>query len=323
MTMNAFQKAGLPADVAAALTEVQRLRISWVDGAAAGTKMDVAAMRTEDTLLSAGKFADTFAAPTDDIANITIQPTKASGTITISGNPVADETFVVNGVTYTFKATPTDKKHVKITAGNNTTMAAAAAAAINTVENSRDTIGNQAVPQVVATSALGVVTITATADGPGNGPVVTDTGTTITISNTDPAAVTATFVSAGNTDAVTITPPGVTAVVFTIKTTPVNLEIDMGVKASDTLQAVETARIINAYEAKYGSLDVVATSALGVVTIRPKSVKKGNIITLTESATNVAVSGSGFLAGGTLTGGIKSTTDLSVATLCLVWFDKA
>lgn len=258
----------------------------------------------------------------DDKANITIQPTKASGTLTFTGAPTDGQTFVVNDVTYTFKTTPTLATHIARNTGGNQAaydaMAADTAAAINAYESRYlDGSTGHAVPQVVATSAAGVVTITSIEDGVGNGPVVTDTGSTITVDSTDPAAVTATFVSAGNTDAVTVN--GVT---FTVKTTPVDLDVDMAVLATDTLQAAELARAIRAYANKYGTLDATATNLLGVVTIRPLSAKKGNIITLTEGLSNVAVSGSGLLSGGTATGGIKSTTDLTGESLVVYWFNK-
>jgi hypothetical protein len=314
------QALGNPKNTFDAIKELQGLNVTIVDGAAAGTKMDIPAMRTEDTIISAIKFTDAAGAPVSDLANITIQGTKATGTITISGNPVADETITVNGAVYVWKAVPTSKLHLKITAGNNTTMAADVAAKINAYEGRYEAALNgdsNRQPAVVATSALGVVTVTSVEDGAGNGPIVTDTGTTITIASTNPGAVTATFVSAGNTDAIIVN--GVT---FTIKTVPVNLDKDMGVKASDTLQAAETVRIINAYQTKFGGLNVRATNALGVVTLTSLSPKSGNSITLTETSTNVAVSGSGYLSGGTATGGIKSTTDLSVSSLLVTWFNK-
>jgi hypothetical protein len=304
-----------------ALKEVQGLKISVVDGAAAGTKMNIAAMRTEDTIVAAVKLDDTWAAPTDDAANITIQSTKASGTITISGNPTADQTVTVNGVVYTWKATPTALNHVKITAGNNTTMATALKDAINAYETRVVTGLNgdaNHTAQVVATSAAGVVTVTSVADGAGNGPIVTDTGTTITISSTDPGAVTATCVSVAEDDAITVN--GIT---FTAKNTPTDTDLHADVKGTDTLMAAEFARVINAYQTKYGNLGAVATSALGVVTISAsEGYRTGNSITLSDTSTNVACSGSGYLAGGTATGGIKSTTNLSTSTLVVVWFDK-
>src|SRR4051812_42488552 len=60
---------------------------------------------------------------TEDSANCTINETRATGTVTISGNPVDGDTVVVGRYTYTFKTTPTALGHVKITAGNNNQMA--------------------------------------------------------------------------------------------------------------------------------------------------------------------------------------------------------
>lgn len=208
------QSLGNPKKLQEVVRELQGLRQVLVTGAAAGTAMACGNIGVEDTIVSALNLTDL----TDDTANITIQSKKASGTITISGNPVADETFVVNGVTYTFKATPAAKNHVKITAGDNTAMATAAAAAINAYEARYEARlngdGNRA-PSVVATSALGVVTVTAIAEG-----------------------------------------------------------------------------------------------------------TTGNALTLTENATNVAVSGAGTLAGGSATGSIKSTSALASKKVLVTFFDK-
>jgi len=301
-----------------AMQEIQGLNVSVVGGEAAATKMNVAALRSEDTLIAVLPM-DVTTGLTDDTANCTISATKATGTLTMSGDPVADETFVVNGVTYTWKAVPSLPTEVKISTGDDNAMAAAVASVVNAYE-ARKVNGNWNTAGVVASAASAVVTFTSVADGPGNGPVVTDVGTTITISNTNPAAVTATFVSAGDTDAVVVN--GVT---FTIKTVPVDPDLDMAVAADDTAQAVLLKNTVNQYEFKYGTLDVVVTNAAGVATISPLSSRKGNIITLTEASTNVAVSGSGFLAGGTNTGGFTSTTDLSAANLTVMvfWFNKS
>lgn len=200
--------------------ELQGLKCAVVAGAAAGTKMNVAALRKEDTIIAVHGVLDAAGSantPADDTANVTISETRATGTLTISGNPVAAETFVVNGVTYTFRAagTLTTSRDILITPGDNTAMAAAVAAAVNAYENRRLDTGNNNTPAVVATSALGVVTFTAVADG--------------------------------------------------------------------------TA---------------------------------GNALTLTESATNVAVSGAGTLTNGTATGGFTSTTNNTGKTMTVWFFDK-
>jgi hypothetical protein len=208
-----------PKGLLADLVEVQGRTMTVVTGATANTKINVAAMRKGDTLHNAIVFTDAGGAVADDAANMTIQDTHATGTLTISGNPVADETVTVNGNVYTWKAAANVKalNHVAITAGDNTAMAAALAAAINAYEaryQSQLHGDGWRTPAVSATSALGVVTVTALADG-------------------------------------------------------------------------------------------VA----------------GNSITITEASTNVAASGA-TLAGGTATGGVKSTTDLSAKHVLLVWSNK-
>jgi len=326
------------------LTELQGLRVNVVSGAAANTKMDVAPLRLEDTLLAAIITTDASnAAVTNDVANLTIQDTRAFGTLTISGNPVDGETFVVNGVTYTFKTTPASQYDVKITAGDNTAMATAVKNAINAYET-RDLGGfgitGKNVAAVVATSNAGVVTISSAIDGLGNGVVLTGTVTVLAATGTGTASATLTPVTvvADNTAVIS----GVT---FTAKVAPAPLPGAGGVPTvqfytkaaapaypgvagatagSDCATGHWLARVINDYEAMYGTLDVVATAhaTTGVVTLTPRKPLAGNVITLTESATNVAVTGSGTLTSGTNTGGVKSSTNLTGKTMTLIWFNK-
>lgn len=220
MTMQSLPKvvgggAGTEGALHKAVRELQGLRVATVAGAAAGTKMDIAAMRTEDTILSALSWTNAAAAaPAEDVANITIQDTRASGTLT-AASVNADDSCVVNGVTYTFKATPTQRNHIKYTEGNTDAQDATLLAnAINAYESHYD--GAKALkPAVVASANGAVVTVTALADG--------------------------------------------------------------------------TA---------------------------------GNSIVLTGTPVRLAASGAGTLAGGTATGGIKSTTNLTGKTLTVFWFDK-
>lgn len=197
--------------------ELQRLKVSVVTGAAAATKMNLAAIRAEDTVLSVLAVLDAAGSantPADDTAQVTISDIRATGTITVSGNPVNDETFVVNGKTYTFKTTPTLVEHVKIVAGDNNAMAANIKNAINAWEGRRLTT-KWRTPDVVATVATNVVTVKARLEG-----------------------------------------------------------------------------------------------------------AAGNAFTLTEAATNVAVSGAGTLTGGSDTGGIQSSTNNTGKTLMVYWYDK-
>lgn len=248
----------------------------------------------------------------EDVANITIQSTKASGTLTLVSAANAN-TCVVNGNTYTCKTTPTALNHFAVGA-SDTAAALNLKNAINAYEARWDGTKFRTAA-VVATSALGVVTVTSVVDGAGNGATVTETGDTITVSSTVPSAVTATFVSAVNTDALTVN-----GVAFTVKTTPVDLDVDMGVKATDTLQAVDMARAINAYELKHATLGVVASNVAGVVTIAPNVALAGNAIPLV-GGTNITASAA-QLANGTATGGIKSTTELAGKSLLVTWFNK-
>lgn len=310
--------AGIPDQIPAALKELQGLRVNLVAGAAAGTKMDIAAMRLEDTILSVLAF--NAGVPSDDTANCTIQATRASGTITGSvGLPNDGGTVVVNGVTYTYKTSPTALTHVKIGA----TFAATGdtlATVINNYENryTGASYGMNAPGVYAVSNGAGVVTVYSKADGAGNGPVVTSSdGTDLAVSNTNPAAVTVTAAAVDADDSVTVN--GVT---FTAKAVPSGDQQFLFTNADNTATALALANAVNAYQAKYGSLDVVATPAAAVVTFAPATARKGNIITLTENATNVAVSGSGFLTGGTNTGGFKSTTALAGQNVLVYWFNK-
>lgn len=323
--------------LANAVKELQGLNISHVAGVAAGTKMDIAAMRTEDTIIAA-LVEDTTSGVTsgDDKANITIQATAAFGTITISGDPVANETFVVNGATYTFKSALTGAdREVKITTGDNTAMALAAKNAINAWETRRlsgITVTGLNTPAVVATSNAGVVTVTSVIDGLGNGIVLTGTVSVLAATGTGTALATLTPVTvvADNTAVIS----GVT---FTAKVAPTGEQqfytkaaapafpgVAAATAGSDCATGHWLAKLINAYEAAHGTLDVVATAhaTTGVVSLVPRKPFAGNIITLTEAATNVAVTGSGTLTGGTNTGGIKSGTNLTGKSLVVYWFNK-
>jgi hypothetical protein len=306
---------GLNDQAGKAIRELQGLNVSLVTGASAGTKMDIAAMRADDTIISV--ICSAAGVLVSDTGNTTISSTTASGTVTMTDLPVADETVTVNGVAYTFVAAPTSRTDVLIGTGEEDT-GDNLAATINAYEG-RYAEGWNEKAVIASSNGAGVVTVTSVVGGLGNGPVVTDTGTTITISNTDPAAVTATLVSAGDTDAVTVN-----GTVFTIKTVPVSAWLDIAVLGTDTLQAEAMANAINTYDERFGSLDVVATSAIGVVTIAPRTARKGNIIQLSEDATNTVVSAA-FLASGTNTGGFVSSEDLSTTGadgVIVTWFNK-
>lgn len=308
-----------PAALKNVLAELQGVNVTLVDGAAAGTAMAIPGIRQEDTILAAIAYADTWAAPTDDKANITIQPTTASATLTFNGAQTEGETLVVNGNTYTFRAVPVKMNDVLI-AGTDAARATALANAINAYESRYESQlngdGNRTAA-VVATANGAVVTVRSIVDGNGNAPIVTGTVTVLAAagSATGSATLTAASVVADNTAVIN----GVT---FTAKATP-TLDTHFALKGTNILQAAELARAINAYEFKYGTLRVKASSGgTAVVTITPSQAPTGNAISISESASNLTVSGSGYLAGGTNTGSIKSTTNLSTATLVVHWFNK-
>lgn len=152
---------GIPDKLRNVLTELQGFSVAVVAGAAAGTKMNIAALRAEDTLASVLAF--NAGVPSEDVANCSIASTKAYGTITCA-TVVADDEVVVNGTTYVFKAAPVLRTEVALGVDNDAT-AANLAAAINAYESRYvDSVGGL-VPQVVASVVDNVVTVTAAVDG--------------------------------------------------------------------------------------------------------------------------------------------------------------
>lgn len=179
--------AGLADALPKILKELQGLKFSVLSGAASNTKIDVAALRPEDTILMALQLADAGAA-TDRTASTTIAPVKATGTLTIA-TAVNGNTATVRGVVYTFRTTPTPGVLTDVAlGGSNAANAANLAAAINYYE-SRQNAG----AQVVASANAAVVTITAVAEGTGgNSIALVGTASTITASGATLAGGTST-----------------------------------------------------------------------------------------------------------------------------------
>ena len=248
------------------LTELQGLTYSVVSGAAAGTAMNIAALRTEDTILAALVTTDAAAsAVVDDKANITIQPTKASGTITCASVADADA-CVVNGVTYTFKDVPTAQTHIKRTAGDNNANAASLAAAINYYETRRVNSAPN-IPAVVATVATNVVTVTSIVDGAGPKVTLAGTPTRLAATNSGTYTATLTAASAVNNDTFAITDLSGTVVTFTLKTAPsASVKTDVGLGVDNASQALKVANAINAYQNATGMIVPAARGALAVST---------------------------------------------------------
>jgi hypothetical protein len=302
--------------------ELAGYRVSYVAGATNGTKMNVAALRLEDTLLAVIIGTDTGGAWTDDVANCTIQTTKATGTLTVA-TVINGSTCTVGKTSYTFRTTPTIYSATAVDLpilGTNDLNAAALCNAINAIESRYD--GTKArTPNVVATVANAVVTVTAVADGLGNAPVISGTVTVLAATNSGTATATLTCATVINTNTFVIN--GVT---FTVKTAPVaGVLTDVAIAAANdnTLQAAIIATAINQYQLAYGTLGVLATPVAAAVNITALGGEpSGNTTVLTGTVTVLAASGSGTLAGGTATGGFKSSSNLSGKSVVVHWLNK-
>lgn len=169
-----------------ALREFQGLTVSVVTGGAASTKFNLAAIRSEDTILS--MLNNNAGAITDVTATASIAGTKATGTITCAAAAV-DDTVTVNGKVYTAKAVPVGNTQFS-QAGTDTQDAASLVAAINAREAAATTGGNT----VTAANVAGVVTVTAVVDGTaGNAlTLVSSNGTRLAVSGATLAGGTAT-----------------------------------------------------------------------------------------------------------------------------------
>jgi hypothetical protein len=101
----------------------------------------------------------------------------ATGTITVTGTPLAGETLTVGSLVWVFAAAAASDGEIQINA-DNTIQAAAIAAAINGTDGY-----NIASDEATATSALGVVTVTAIVGGTqGNVLPLSDTATGVAVS---------------------------------------------------------------------------------------------------------------------------------------------
>jgi len=180
-----FQGTG-PGSAASIINELKGLKYALLAGANADTKIDLAAIRSEDTILMAlNNNAGTI---TDETANMSIASVKAFGTL--SGDTViATDAVTVNGKTYTFQAAaPTSYGQVQIGEDDDGSMSNLADA-INAYETSVEKGG----ADVVATVASAVVTITAVVEGTaGNAITISSADATITASGANLTGGTAT-----------------------------------------------------------------------------------------------------------------------------------
>jgi hypothetical protein len=293
----------------AALTELQGLTFSLLAGAAANTKINLAAIRQEDTVAFA---MNNNAGVLTDITNtITIADTVAGATITVVGL-VAGNTVTIDGYTFTALANTATKAafdYRKFYLGlSDTDTAANLAAAINGRESQR-----LSGSKMTATPLVNVVTLRATISGVGG--VVTTLGTAVRLvagsSGTAITTLTAAAVAVNDTFSIN-------GVLFTGKADPVT-DQDFLVVGTNTEQAAVIADVINAYDATHGTLKVLASAALAVVTITPDEGDTANDIDLVRVGAGITLSGA-LLAGGTVTGGIKSTG--ATNQVLLVWYNK-
>lgn len=319
MSLNSIPKTSVQGNVELgnAVRELQGLNITRVAGALANTKINIAAMRLEDTILYAEYTPTTFADPV--VLATTIQDTHATGTVTFA-TAIEGSTFAVDGVTYTVTATVTADTHILL-GGTDAQMADKAVVVVNNKEKQRGTNYNKRNQRVVASStgASGVVTFTAVDDGIGNGAVITGSSH-ITAATSGTASATLT-VSSSIANADTFVVHGVT---FTFKTTPVaGVLTDVQVTASDaTASALAGKNAINTYNSVHGfTYGVTATVLAGVITLVPSEPKTGNIIALAGTVTVLAASGA-TLSGGTATGGFKTATATNAGTVLVMWINK-
>lgn len=112
------------------------------------------------------------------ILQVNTNAVKAAATLTFTDQPVADETFVLCGVTFTAKDSGATGAQWNITAGGTAQADANGNAASVVALVNADTTVNKC---IVATAVLGVVTFTALVPGAfGNGFVLTESMTNAT-----------------------------------------------------------------------------------------------------------------------------------------------
>lgn len=305
-----------PGSANAIIKELQGLNVSLLTGASGGSKINLAAIRPEDTILTV---LNNNAGTISDVSFV--QGVKASGTLTFA-SAVANDTFVVNGVTFTIKTSPVTGVYTDVGVGtSDTNQAVKAAAAINAFFGDTDN-------SVTATSALGVVTITATSSGTGPNSYTTVGGARITAgaatlaNGTADSGCTISPVTASGTltfaAAVADDTFVVNGVTFTIKATPVGI-LQSKLGTSNRLTASNAAKAINAYFANKDN-SVVATVLNNVVTVRATAEGTApNSYTLV-GGTHITASAA-TLANGTTTGGVSVVA--TTQQLIVFWFNKA
>lgn len=306
--------------IADAIKELQGLTFSMLGSAGAGAKNSLPAIRLEDTILAAvNNNAGT-------LTNLAFTAgAKATGTLTFA-SAVATDTFVVNGVTFTFKASPVSGVYTDVAVGaSDNATAALAAAAINNFFSETD-------GSVSATVLNNVVTITAANSGTAansyttvGGAHITAGGATlsggtadagISISDTR-ASGTLTFASAIAGD--TFVVKGTT---FTIKAAGDYESSDLRhvlLGTSDRLTAAAARNAINRFFANTDN-SVTASVLNNVVTVRATLEGSAGPNTYTlVGGTRITASGA-TLSGGTATGGVSVVA--ATNQVLLFWYNK-
>lgn len=156
---NAVTGGDRPGSLSAVMKEIQGWQMSLLTGAGANTKVNLAAIRQEDTIV--GALNNNAGTITDITGTMSIDDLRATGTVTAAA-VVAADTVTLDGKVYTAVANGVDPglDYTKFSVGaSNTECAANLAAAINR------RMANTAVPNVFAEAASAVVTIKAVEEG--------------------------------------------------------------------------------------------------------------------------------------------------------------
>ena len=225
--------------------------------------------------------------PLVHVANV-----QATGTITITDLPVAEETLTVGAQEFTFKALRAAAGQITISPDaptQATNIVAAITADLATVTAARCTGGN-----------THIVTVTAVAAGvAGNALALTEVATGVAVSGAGTLA--------GGVDHVhESVMVGTQEFIFVTARAGAG-SFEVTVNANNTTQAANLVTAINA-----DVTNVTAANTDGVVTVTA-AIKgtSGNLIALSETATGTAVSS---VTGGKLDGGINGTTGVANET---------